>query len=300
MDYTLLIMAAGMGSRFGGLKQIEPVGPNDEFIIDYSVYDAVKAGFTKVVFIIKRENEQIFKETIGSRVEGKIKVEYVFQDMDNLPEGYEVPEGREKPWGTAHAILCAKDTIKEPFAIINADDFYGRDAYMVMIKALKENIDKNRCVIVGYEAGNTLSENGSVKRAICEMENGKLTKLVESKIWEENDMIKVEPLNGSEPFMVTKDTLVSMNMLGFDSSIFDTLERKFPIFLNENIENLKSEYLIPEVVTEESEKGNLEVDVLKTNAKWYGVTYREDKEGVVSKLKEMTENGIYPSPLWKK
>ena len=178
MDYTLLIMAAGMGSRFGGLKQIEPVGPNDEFIIDYSVYDAVKAGFTKVVFIIKRENEQIFKETIGSRVEGKIKVEYVFQDMDNLPEGYEVPEGREKPWGTAHAILCAKDTIKEPFAIINADDFYGRDAYMVMIKALKENIDKNRCVIVGYEAGTTLSENGSVKRAICEMENGKLTKLV--------------------------------------------------------------------------------------------------------------------------
>ena len=300
MDYTLLIMAAGMGSRFGGLKQIEPVGPKDEFIIDYSIYDAVKAGFTKVVFIIKRENEKVFKKTIGSRVEGRIKVEYVFQDMDNLPSGYFRPELREKPWGTAHAILCAKDVIHEPFAIINADDFYGRDAYMVMVDALREKIDHNKCVIVGYEAGNTLSSNGSVKRAICQMEDGKLKKLIESKIWEENNMVEVEPLNGSKPFTVTMDTLVSMNMFGFDPSIFEVLESNFPKFLDENIDDLKSEYLIPEIVTEEAEKGNLDVEVLRTEAKWYGVTYREDKAEVVNKIEEMTNNGIYPSPLWGK
>ena len=298
MDYTLLIMAAGMGSRFGGLKQIEPVGPNGEFIIDYSIYDAVKVGFTKVVFIIKKENEQIFKETIGSRVEGKIKVEYVFQDLNNLPEGYEVPLDREKPWGTAHAILCAKDVIHEPFAVINADDFYGRDAYEVMIKALKENVDEKNCIIVGYEAGNTLSENGSVKRGVCEVEDGKLKKLIESKIWEENEKIKVEPLNGMDTFYVEKNTLVSMNMFAFHPTMFDVLKQKFPEFLDNNMMNLKSEYLIPDVVTQEAEQGNLTVSVFRTNSKWYGVTYREDKEQVVSEIGELIEENIYPSPLW--
>lgn len=298
MDYTLLIMAAGMGSRFGGLKQIEPIGPNGEFIIDYSIFDAVKAGFTKVVFVIKRENEQIFKETIGSRVEGKIKVEYAFQDLDDLPEGYELPEGREKPWGTGHAILSARNLIHEPFAIINADDFYGRDAYEVMIKALKENVSENKCIIVGYEAGNTLSENGSVKRGICEVSNGKLLKLTESKILEKDGMVEVEPLSGAESYMVSKDTLVSMNMFAFHPSMFHILSTKFPYFLKQNISNLKSEFLIPDIVTNEAEKGNLDVDVLRTNAKWYGVTYREDKEEVVREIEKMTEEGIYPNPLW--
>lgn len=298
MDYTLLIMAAGMGSRFGGLKQIEPVGPNGEFIIDYSIYDAVKVGFTKVVFVIKKENEKIFKETIGSRVEGKIKVEYVFQDMNDLPDGYICPLDREKPWGTGHAILSARNVIHEPFAIINADDFYGRDAYEVMIKALKEKVSQNKCILVGYEAGNTLSDNGTVKRGVCEVDCGNLKKLTESKIWEENDLIKVEPLNGSPIYEVAKDTLVSMNMFAFHPSIFDVLKRKFPLFLDHNIKNLKSEFLIPDIVTEEVENNNLCVYVLSTKAKWYGVTYRNDKEYVVNEIKKMIEQEVYPNPLW--
>ena len=194
-DLTLLIMAAGMGSRFGGLKQIEPMGPNGEFLIDYSIYDAINAGFNKVVFIIKEENYAIFKETIGKRVEDKINTEYVFQDMNDLPEGYTKPEERVKPWGTAHAILCAKDNIHEPFVIINADDFYGKDAYKVASNFLKNVKEGNNYCLVGYKVANTLTENGAVKRGICKLENGNLTELIESNVEKIDGKIIAKPLD---------------------------------------------------------------------------------------------------------
>ena len=219
-DLTLLIMAAGMGSRFGGLKQIEPMGPNGEFLIDYSIYDAINAGFNKVVFIIKEENYDIFKETIGKRVEDKINTEYVFQDMNDLPEGYTKPEERVKPWGTAHAILCAKDNIHEPFVIINADDFYGKDAYKVASNFLKSVKEGNNYCLVGYKVANTLTENGAVKRGICKLENGNLTELIESNVEKIDGKIIAKPLDGGEEFTVEDDTLVSMNLLLFTPNIF--------------------------------------------------------------------------------
>ena len=295
---TLVIMAAGMGSRFGGLKQIEKVDDNDHFIIDYSIYDAIKAGYDKVVFIIKKENYEIFKETIGSRVENKIKVEYVFQELDKLPEGYNVPEGRVKPWGTAHAILCCKDVVNEPFTIINADDFYGRDAYLKSAEFIKES-NENEYAMVGYNVENTITDNGSVKRGVCEEENGYLTKLIESSIEKENNKYIASPLNGNPPFEVNKDTTVSMNMFTFKPIIFKCLEENFPLFLDENKDNLlKCEYLIPDMVFKQIENNEINVKVLKTTAKWLGVTYKEDKPYVVEKIKELIENNEYTSNLW--
>ena len=224
MEKTLLIMAAGMGSRFGGLKQIEPVGPSGEFIIDYSIYDALKAGFNKVVFVIKKENFNVFRETIGNRVSNHIKVEYAFQDMDYLPAGFECPSDREKPWGTSHAILCARDKISGNFAIINADDFYGRDAFFVMSDFLDKKYDENTYCVVGYKIKNTLSSNGSVKRGVCHAVDGFLTELIESKVEQVGDDIIASPLNGNDSFNITPDTLVSMNMLGFNVSIFDYID----------------------------------------------------------------------------
>ena len=299
MEKTLLIMAAGMGSRFGGLKQIEPVGPNGEFIIDYSIYDAVKAGFTKVVFVIKEENFEIFKETVGNRVSKHIKVEYAFQDMDKLPEGFTRPLDREKPWGTSHAILSAKDLIHENFAIINADDFYGRDAYYVMSKFLDEVYADNIYCVVGYKLGNTLSSNGSVKRGVCYEENGFLTKLIESKVERVNDDIIASPLDGSNPFSVTNDTLVSMNMLGFNTSIFRYIEENFPKYLSAHMDNiLKCEYLIPDTVADAMAKGFARVKLLGTTAKWQGITYKEDKQLVVDEINGLISDGVYPSKLW--
>jgi len=295
---TLVIMAAGMGSRFGGLKQIEKVDDNDHFIIDYSIYDAIKAGYDKVVFIIKKENYEIFKETIGSRVENKIKVEYVFQELDKLPEGYNVPEGRVKPWGTAHAILCCKDIVNEAFTIINADDFYGRDAYLKSAEFIKES-NENEYAMVGYNVENTITDNGSVKRGVCEEENGYLTKLIESSIEKENNKYIASPLNGNPPFEVNKDTTVSMNMFTFKQIIFKCLEENFPLFLDENKDNLlKCEYLIPDMVFKQIENNEINVKVLKTTAKWLGVTYKEDKPYVVEKIKELIENNEYTSNLW--
>ena len=278
-DLTLLIMAAGMGSRFGGLKQIEPMGPNGEFLIDYSIYDAINAGFNKVVFIIKEENYAIFKETIGKRVEDKINTEYVFQDMNDLPEGYTKPEERVKPWGTAHAILCAKDNIHEPFVIINADDFYGKDAYKVASNFLKNVKEGNNYCLVGYKVANTLTENGAVKRGICKLENGNLTELIESNVEKIDGKIIAKPLDGREPFFVTEDTYVSMNMLGFRPSIFKYIEERFPKFLeNHKDDILKAEYLIPDLLERLTLEGITETKVLPTDAKWEGVTYKEDKE----------------------
>ena len=221
---TLVIMAAGMGSRFGGLKQIEPIDEYGNFIIDYSIYDAIKVGFTKVVFIIKKENYDIFRETVGARVEKYIDVEYVFQELDVLPEGYSVPEGRVKPWGTGHAILCCKDTVKENFAIINSDDFYGRDAFRVIAEFLKNNNEKSevaKYAMAGYMVKNTLTENGSVKRGVCQAKDGYLTKLVESSIEKKDGKLIATPLEGGSDYLVSGDDLVSMNMFGFTPSIYE-------------------------------------------------------------------------------
>lgn len=298
---TLVIMAAGMGSRYGGLKQIDTVGPNGEFIIDYSIYDAIKAGFNKVVFIIKRENEQIFKETIGARVEDHIEVEYAFQDLNDLPEGFKVPDGRIKPWGTTHAILSCKNIVKENFAIVNADDFYGFDAYKSMSEFLK-NLDENSYNIglVGYKVKNTLTENGAVKRGICEIKDNYLTKLIESNVENVSGVIKASPLDGSEPFEISEDTLVSMNMLGFTPKIFDLLERDFKEYLEENKENLdKCERVIPDTVFKYIKQDKVKVEVLNTTAKWYGVTYKEDRPMIVSSIKKLLDDKVYPNDLWK-
>ncbi len=277
---TLVIMAAGMGSRFGGLKQIEPVGPNGEFIIDYSIYDAIQAGFNKVVFIIKEENYDIFKETIGKRIEGKIDVEYVFQDIKNVPEGVVIPSDRVKPLGTGHAILSCKGIVNEPFAIINSDDFYGRDAYMKAANFLKENTDDY--AMIGYIIGNTLTENGSVKRGYCEQENGYLTNLIESSVYREDDKVKVEPLDGRAGFYANASDLVSMNMFCFRPDILDYMNEHFIEFFEKNKEDLsKCEYLIPDVVFERINKGEIKVRVVDTDAVWHGVTYKEDKQDLV-------------------
>lgn len=298
-DMTLLIMAAGMGSRYGGLKQIEPVGPNKEFMIDYSIYDAILAGFKKVVFIIKEENLEIFEETIGKRIKTHIPVEYAFQKLEDLPEGYTVPENRIKPWGTAHAILSAKNLIDGNFVVINADDFYGRDAFLVISKFLNNLEETNSYSVVGYEIKNTLTENGSVKRGICEENVGYLTKLTESIVEEVEGEIIASPLNGSLPFKVDKDTRVSMNMFGFSKSIFEYIENDFSNFLNENKDNIeKCEFLIPDVVQKAITDKKATVKMLKTSAVWQGVTYHEDKEKVVKAIRKLIEEKEYPEKLW--
>ena len=300
---TLVIMAAGMGSRFGGLKQIEPIDEYGNFIIDYSIYDAIKVGFTKVVFIIKKENYDIFRETVGSRVEKYIDVEYAFQELDRLPVGYDVPDGRVKPWGTGHAILCAKDKVHENFAIINSDDFYGRDAYRVIAEFLRNNKDNdevNRYAMAGYMVKNTLTENGAVKRGVCQVKDNYLTKLVESSIEKRDNKLIATPLEDGEEFEVSGDDLVSMNMFGFTPKMFDCLEEGFHKFLDSHKDHLeKCEYLIPSIVFDEIAKGKATVEVLKTSAVWQGITYREDKDKVVSEIKKLVDSGEYPAGLWK-
>ena len=296
---TLVIMAAGMGSRFGGMKQIEPVGPNGEFIIDYSIYDAIRAGFTKVVFIIKKENYDIFRDTIGKRVEDKIKVEYVFQSNDNIPKNIEIPEERVKPFGTAHAILCCKGTVNEPFAIINADDFYGYDAYRVISEFMKNNKDDSRYAMAGYITGNTLSENGAVKRGVCKQEGIYLKEIAESNVERVNGKIIASPLDGSKPFEVDDNTLVSMNMFAFTPKILDYLEKRFPIFLEENKNDLlKCEFLIPIEAFNQVKNKEATIEVLKTSAKWHGITYKEDKDLVVNEIKKLIDKNDYPNNLW--
>ena len=298
MQKTLLVMAAGMGSRFGGLKQIEPMGPNGEFLIDYSVYDAKLAGFTKIVFIIKEENYDIFKKTIGKRVEPYIETEYVFQDDSNLKEKYKDLQTRVKPLGTGHAILCAKDKVKTPFAIINADDFYGRDAYVVASKYL-DKIDAKHYAVVGYKVGKTLSPNGAAKRGICKEENGKLKDLIESSVEKVDDKIIAKPLDGDTEFIVEDDSLVSTNLLLFTPKIFAYLEEKLTKFLETNKNDLsKCEFLIPDVVKDAIKEDRIEVDLLSTNAIWHGVTYKEDKEEVVKAIDELIKEKVYPNKLW--
>lgn len=300
-DITLVILAAGMGSRFGGLKQIEPLGPNGEFIIDYSVYDAIKAGFTKIVFLIKEENYDIFKETIGARVEPHIKVEYCFQKNDNLPEGYTLPEDRVKPLGTAHAILCCREKVNEPFIIINADDFYGRDAFEKGAEFLKSIKDEKPYPygMIAYLVKNTITENGAVKRGVCEIDGDVLKKITESSVERIDGKIIAKPLSGSEPFEVAEDDTVSMNMLLFTPSIFDYIKSHFKEFLDSNKDNLeKCEYLIPDVLFDTIKEGYATAKVIKTTSTWYGVTYKEDAEGVKKALKQLVDENEYPNHLW--
>ena len=295
-DITLVILAAGMGSRFGGLKQIEPMGPNGEYIIDYSVYDAIKAGFTKIVFIIKEENYKIFKETIGARVEPHIKVEYCFQNTDNLPKGFNYSKDRVKPYGTAHALLCAKDKVHENFAIISADDFFGYDAFKQAGDFLKNNTDF--CVI-GYKIGETLSEQGTVKRGVCMETDGYLTDVIESKATKDNDIVHCEPLDGSTPYDVKLDNPVSMLMFGLTPALFDELETGLVEFLENNKDNMDTcEYLLPDVLDSMIKNGKIKIKVLPTTAKWLGVTYKEDVDKVKGELKKLHDNGEYPETLW--
>ena len=300
-DVTLVILAAGMGSRFGGLKQIEPMGPSDEFIIDYSVYDAIKAGFNKIVFIIKRENYELFKETIGKRVEPHIKVEYAFQELNNLPKGWDIPSGRMKPLGTAHAVLCAKDYVNESFAMINSDDFYGRDAFIKAYEYLSNtDNDSSKYGMIGYMVANTLTENGSVKRGVCEVDsNNYLKSITESKIEKIGNEIVASPLDGSDSFTVNSDDTVSMNFLLFTPSIFGYIEEGFSKFFIDNKEDLlTSEYLIPDVVSNLIKNGKASMEVIRTTASWHGVTYREDTPDVKNSIKKLVEEGEYKENLW--
>lgn len=298
-DLTLVIMAAGMGSRFGGLKQAEPVGPSGEFILDYSIYDAILAGFNKVVFIIKEENYDLFRETVGKRIENKIKVEYVFQNFKNVPSSVEIPKTRVKPLGTSHAILCCKGKVKGDFAVINADDFYDRDAFVKASNYFKDSKD-NEYGLVGYKVCNTLTENGSVKRGICKEENGYLTSMIESSVERVNGKIHAKALLDGEEFVIDDDTPVSMNMFCFKDNIFEYLEKKFTKFLEDNKDNLDScEYLLPQTVFEGIKEGFCKVKLIKTTSVWQGITYKDDKPKLVEGINKLIKEEKYPQQLWK-
>ena len=296
MKPTLLVLAAGMGSRYGGLKQMDGVGPNGEIILDYSVMDAIRAGFGKVVFVIRHSFADQFKARINAEHYGnKIAVEYVYQELDKLPAGFSVPEGREKPWGTNHAILMAKDAIHEPFAIINADDFYGRDAFQVMADHLRtlEGKDGSYCM-VGYRLENTLSENGTVSRGVCQTDaNGLLIGMTErTAIGRTANGIEYKDTDGSM-HPLPADATVSMNLFGFTPDYFAKSEALFVDFLKEHGQELKSEYYIPFAVNTFIADGRATMTVLKTTAQWFGVTYKEDRPMVVERLKKLHDQGVY-------
>ena len=296
----LVILAAGMGSRFGGLKQMEKMDDYGNFLLDYSVYDAKRAGFESVVFIIKKSFYEEFKNSIGKRVEKIIKVEYAFQELDDLPEGFEVPEGREKPWGTAHAIYAARNLVHDDFIIINGDDFYGKDTYEVAYKYLASlpKGSKGKYANVAFKVCNTMTENGSVKRGVAFEKDGYLTKLVESSVERVDGKIMCTPLDGSPAFEVGEDQPVSMNLFAFNVDIMDKLKEKFPLWLKENINVPKSEFLIPTVVDELVREGKASLQLLSTPSVWFGVTYKEDKPAVVASLKALVDKGEYKEGLY--
>lgn len=287
-DITLVVMAAGMGSRFGGLKQMEPVGPNGEVILDFSAYDAIKAGFTKIVFVIKHEIEADFKAIVGNHIAEKIKVEYAFQEVNDLPEGFTCPADRTKPWGTAQAILSCKGIVNEPFAVVNADDYYGKTAFKKVADFLRE--DGNDYAMVGFRLENTLTENGYVSRGVCEIEDGILTSVTErTKILD----CKFTEDDGATWEQLSPDSVVSMNLWGFKPDLFGYIEEGFKAFLTEKINVPKSEYYLPTVVSQLIDNGEKQVKVLVAEDKWYGVTYKEDKPNVVAALTQMVNNGLY-------
>ncbi len=300
MKPTLFVLAAGMGSRYGGLKQLDGLGPNGETIMDYSIFDAIRGGFGKLVFVIRKDFEEDFRTKIISKYENHIPVEVVFQSIDELPEGFTCPEGRTKPWGTNHAVLMGKDVIKEPFAVINADDFYGRDSFAVLGKALSEMEGKeNDYCMVGYRVGNTLSESGSVARGVCGTNaEGYLTTVVErTEIMRVDGVVSYKDENG-EWVAIPDNTPVSMNMWGFTPDYFKYSEDYFVDFLKANKENLKAEYFIPLVVNNLVNDGTARVKVLDTTSKWFGVTYAADRQSVVDKIQALVDAGEYPAKLF--
>lgn len=301
---VLVVMAAGMGSRYGGLKQMDPVGPGGEFIIDYSIYDAHRAGFETVVFIIKHEIEAAFRETVGQRVAKYMEVRYAFQQVDMLPEGYSVPEGRVKPWGTGHAVLCAGDVLDAPFVVINADDYYGPEAFQTAFRFLSsvdDGPDKCHYAMVGYHLKNTVTENGSVARGVCQLdETGCLAQVVEhTQIETYPGGIRTTLDGGATWSDLDPETLVSMNLWCFRPSFVRELEREFPVFLDRTLKEnpLKGEFFLPLVVTEMLQSGKADIKVLSSRDKWYGVTYHADRPGVVAALKQKTEEGLYPAEM---
>ena len=298
---TLLVLAAGMGSRYGSLKQMDGVGPNGEAIIDYSVYDAIRAGFGKVVFVIRHSFADDFCEVFNAERFGhRIEVEYVFQELDNLPEGFTLPAERQKPWGTNHAVMMGADVINTPFAVINADDFYGRDAYAVIGRYLSELAgSEGKYCMVGYEVSKTLSENGTVSRGVCTVDaEGNLQGMVErTKIERVNGTIVFHDLGTDEP--LEENTPVSMNLFGFTPDYFAHSEAYFKEFLKENIDNLKSEFFIPLMVNKVINDGTASMRVLQTSSKWFGVTYKEDKPQLMQKIEELIAAGEYPRNLWE-
>ena len=302
MKKTLLVMAAGMGSRFGGLKQIEPVGPSGEYIIDYSIYDAIRCGFEKVVFIIKEENYEIFKETIGNRMPSNIEIAYAFQKIDDIPIKLDL-SGREKPLGTAHAIYCARDEIEGNFGVINADDFYGYDSLKALSSFLDNNLNSNieTYGIVGFKLKNTVTDNGSVKRGVCFSEDNKLSYIDESLIEKVEDKYIRTSLATGKKEEVSGDTYVSMNLLGFPKSFIYHLENELKLFLKQNSNDLSTkEFGIPDVIERLYSSGVADVEIIDTNEKWYGMTYKEDKQMVVNAINEMIKSGIYKENLWEK
>ena len=298
MKPALIIMAAGMGSRYGGLKQMDPLGPNGECLLEYSIYDAIRAGFGKIVFVIRRDFEAEFKEQIGRRFEDKIVVQYAFQSIDDLPSGFSVPEGRTKPWGTGQAVLACKELIREPFVVQNADDFYGAEAYQVIADGFKKLIEGESCM-VGYRLRNTLSPHGSVSRGVCETENGLLTTVTERLSIATNEAGRIQYVESEQPFDMSGNETCSMNFWGFQPALFDTLEDKFIAFLKAKGQELKSEWYIPNIIQDAIDSGETKVKVLRSDSQWFGVTYPEDRPSVVASLKAMHEAGTYPPKLWK-
>ncbi|MEF9940342.1 MAG: sugar phosphate nucleotidyltransferase [Clostridium sp.] len=302
---VLVIMAAGMGSRYGGLKQIDPVDKEGDLIIDFSIYDAIEAGFEKVIFIIKKAIEEDFKKHIGDRMAKHMKVEYVYQEIDKIPTGFTVPDGRIKPWGTGHAVLCCKDKIDGPFAVINADDYYGKSAFKEIFNQLSVHgdDDKYQYTMVGYELYNTLTENGHVARGVCYTDGDhKLVDIHErTRIEQHGDRAEFTEDDGKTWEFLPKGTVVSMNMWGFTDSIMKELDARFAPFLEKNlpVNPQKCEYFLPFVVDELLKEEKAEVTVLKSVDRWYGVTYKEDKEMVVDAIREMKAKGLYPETLWE-
>ena len=300
MKPTLFVLAAGMGSRYGGLKQLDGLGPHGETIMDYSIFDAIRSGFGKIVFVIRKDFEDDFRKIILSKYENHIPVEVVFQAIDNLPEGFVCPEGRTKPWGTNHAVLMGKDVIKEPFAVINADDFYGRNSFEVIAQELsKPKEEKGDYCMVGFRVGNTMSESGSVARGVCQTTDGYLTTVVERTAIEYNDKheITFADENGVTQTL-EPNTPVSMNLWGFTPDYFEFSEGYFVDFLKENIDKPKAEFFIPLVVNELITKNIAKVKVLDTESKWFGVTYAADRQGVVDKLADLHAKGEYPEKMF--
>jgi hypothetical protein len=299
---TLVVMAAGMGSRYGGLKQIDPVGPNGELIIDYSIFDALKAGFGKVIFITREEIKEALRERVGKNIEDLCETAYVIQRLDDVPAGFAVPDTREKPWGTAHAILSCKEVVSSPFGVINADDFYGRASYQLLCSYLKNAQDRggvHDCSMIGYVLENTLTEHGHVARGVCTVENGYLKQIDErTRIERFGDAVKYTE-NGDDWTTVPKESTVSMNMWGFTPGIFPEIEARFNRFLGENGEDPTAEYLLPDLVGELIKEDKARVKVLMTNERWFGVTYQEDMPEVRQGIRDLVNRGAYPENLWR-